>query len=56
MLTLSNEELQELQELVDAIPTRHGMPIVMFFLRIHEQKKAEAAKQQAEIKELPKEN
>lgn len=54
MLTLNQEELQELQNLVDDIPTRHGMPIVLFFLRIHEQRKATAEKQEAEIKELKK--
>lgn len=59
-LTLSNEELQELQNLVDDIPTRHGLPIVMFFLRINEDRKKQQEvvneSNQAEIKELKKES
>ena len=56
MLTLNQEELQELQKLVDAIPTGYGMPIVLFFLRIHEERRAASEKKEAEIKELKKED
>lgn len=36
-MTLSNEQLAELRQFINTIPTQYGMPLLNFFVQIEQQ-------------------